>query len=255
VDCLKALRRGDTLLVWKLDRPGRSLRHLVNTVHDLTLRGIGFKVLTGHGATIDTTTPSGKLVFGFFAALAEYERELIVERTRVGLAPVSLWNSIPACSALYPLPVRSRVLSISNQSLSTLLRQLIVILEHGRVCRARRIESGIQFEVKVLRSEGMALFASSARVHVLYKRPAIPAKTSVPAIAVSVTYRKQERVVNPGSTPVSATNALRINHLQKGMYRLGTGTFAPKSSSRLESLKSAAAAVGTGLDRKLGPRS
>ncbi len=84
--CLKALREGDTLLVWKLDRLGRDLRHLVNTVHDLTARGIGFKVLMGHGATIDTTTPSGKLVFGFFAALAEFERALIVERTKAGLA-------------------------------------------------------------------------------------------------------------------------------------------------------------------------
>src|ERR1700679_2352430 len=84
--CLKALREGDTLIVWKLDRLGRNLRHLVNTVHDLTARGIGFKVLTGHGATIDTTTPSGKLVFGFFGALAEFERELIVERTKAGLA-------------------------------------------------------------------------------------------------------------------------------------------------------------------------
>jgi len=84
--CLKALRSGDTLIVWKLDRLGRDLRHLVNTVHDLTTRGVGFKVLTGHGATIDTTTASGKLVFGFFAALAEFERELIVERTRAGMA-------------------------------------------------------------------------------------------------------------------------------------------------------------------------
>lgn len=84
--CIKALRAGDTLIVWKLDRLGRDLRHLVNTVHDLTARGIGFKVLTGHGATIDTTTPSGKLVFGFFGALAEFERELIVERTKAGLA-------------------------------------------------------------------------------------------------------------------------------------------------------------------------
>jgi DNA invertase Pin-like site-specific DNA recombinase len=70
--CLKALRAGDTLVVWKLDRLGRNLRHLVNTVHDLTSKGIGFKVLTGQGAQIDTTTPNGKLVFGIFAALAEY---------------------------------------------------------------------------------------------------------------------------------------------------------------------------------------
>lgn len=84
--CLKALRSGDTLMVWKLDRLGRDLRHLVNVVHDLTQRGIGLKVLTGQGAAIDTTTASGKLVFGIFAALAEFERELISERTIAGLA-------------------------------------------------------------------------------------------------------------------------------------------------------------------------
>jgi DNA invertase Pin-like site-specific DNA recombinase len=83
--CLKALREGDTLVVWKLDRLGRDLRHLINTVHDLTGRGIGLKVLTGHGAAIDTTTAAGKLVFGIFAALAEFERELIAERTVAGL--------------------------------------------------------------------------------------------------------------------------------------------------------------------------
>ena len=84
--CLKALRAGDILMVWKLDRLGRDLRHLVNIVHDLTERGVGLKVLTGQGAAIDTTTASGKLVFGIFAALAEYERELISERTVAGLA-------------------------------------------------------------------------------------------------------------------------------------------------------------------------
>ena len=83
--CLKALREGDTLVVWKLDRLGRSLRHLINTVHDLTARSVGLKVLTGHGAAIDTTTAAGKLVFGIFAALAEFERELISERTVAGL--------------------------------------------------------------------------------------------------------------------------------------------------------------------------
>lgn len=83
--CLKALREGDVLIVWKLDRLGRDLRHLINTVHDLTARGVGLKVLTGHGASVDTTTASGKLVFGIFAALAEFERELISERTIAGL--------------------------------------------------------------------------------------------------------------------------------------------------------------------------
>ncbi len=84
--CLKALRPGDTLVVWKLDRLGRDLRHLINTIHDLTARNIGLRVLSGHGASIDTTTASGKLVFGIFAALAEFERELIAERTLAGLS-------------------------------------------------------------------------------------------------------------------------------------------------------------------------
>ena len=84
-NCLKALREGDTLVVWKLDRLGRNLKHLVSTVDDLSNRNIGFKVLSGQGADIDTTTPAGKMVFGIFAALAEFERELIRERTIAGL--------------------------------------------------------------------------------------------------------------------------------------------------------------------------
>lgn len=84
--CLKALQPGNTLVVWKLDRLGRDLKHLVNTVDDLRKQDVSFKVLAGTGAQIDTTTPNGRLCFGIFAALAEFERELIIERTRAGLA-------------------------------------------------------------------------------------------------------------------------------------------------------------------------
>jgi DNA invertase Pin-like site-specific DNA recombinase len=80
---LDQLRPGDTLVVWKLDRLGRSLRHLVDTVTGLADRGIGFQSLQ---EAIDTTTPGGKLVFHVFAALAEFERDLIRERTSAGLA-------------------------------------------------------------------------------------------------------------------------------------------------------------------------
>jgi DNA invertase Pin-like site-specific DNA recombinase len=73
------------MVIWKLDRLGRDLRHLVTVVEELTERGIGLRVLTGQGAQIDTTTPAGRLVFGIFAALAEFERELIRERTLAGL--------------------------------------------------------------------------------------------------------------------------------------------------------------------------
>ncbi len=84
--CLKAARPGDVIVVWKLDRLGRNLRHLVNLVQELQDRDVGLRVLAGQGASIDTTTASGKLVFAIFAALAEFERELIRERTVAGLA-------------------------------------------------------------------------------------------------------------------------------------------------------------------------
>jgi DNA invertase Pin-like site-specific DNA recombinase len=81
-DALSHLRSGDTLVVWRLDRLGRSLRHLIETVTELAQRGIGFRSLTEQ---IDTTTPGGKLVFHVFGALAEFERDLIRERTQAGL--------------------------------------------------------------------------------------------------------------------------------------------------------------------------
>jgi DNA invertase Pin-like site-specific DNA recombinase len=84
--CLRALRDGDTLVVWKLDRLGRDLAHLVATVRDLEARGVGFRVLAGQGAEIDTRTAGGRLIFGIFAALAEFERDLIRERVNAGLA-------------------------------------------------------------------------------------------------------------------------------------------------------------------------
>jgi DNA invertase Pin-like site-specific DNA recombinase len=80
---LDYLRPGDTLVVWKLDRLGRSLKHLVETVLDLQDRGVGFRSVQ---EAIDTTTPGGRLVFHVFCALAEFERDLIRERTQAGLA-------------------------------------------------------------------------------------------------------------------------------------------------------------------------
>ena len=80
---LDQLRAGDTLVVWRLDRLGRSLRHLIETVTNLEQRGVGFKSLT---EAIDTTSSGGKLVFHIFGALAEFERDLIRERTQAGLS-------------------------------------------------------------------------------------------------------------------------------------------------------------------------
>lgn len=81
--CLKALRAGDTLVVWRLDRLGRSLSDLVRIVAELEDKGIGFESIT---EKIETASAAGKLVFHVFAALAEFERSLIRERTQAGLA-------------------------------------------------------------------------------------------------------------------------------------------------------------------------
>ena len=80
---LDQLRPGDVVVVWRLDRLGRSLRDLIDLVEDLASKGIGFRSLT---EDISTTTPNGKLIFRIFASLAEFERDLIRERTQAGLA-------------------------------------------------------------------------------------------------------------------------------------------------------------------------
>jgi DNA invertase Pin-like site-specific DNA recombinase len=80
---LDQLRPADILVVWKLDRLGRSLRHLIDTIAELQRRDVGFRSLQ---ESIDTTTPGGKLIFHLFGALAEFERDLIRQRTLAGLA-------------------------------------------------------------------------------------------------------------------------------------------------------------------------
>jgi DNA invertase Pin-like site-specific DNA recombinase len=82
--CLDTLRSGDILVVWRLDRLGRSMRHLITLVEELRNKGIGFRSLN-EGA-IDTTCASGELIFNIFSALAQFERRLIQERTKAGLA-------------------------------------------------------------------------------------------------------------------------------------------------------------------------
>jgi DNA invertase Pin-like site-specific DNA recombinase len=79
---LDRLREGDTLVVWKLDRLGRSLRHLIDLADGLKARGVGFRSIT---EGLDTTTPGGKLIYHVMGALAEFERDLLRERTRAGL--------------------------------------------------------------------------------------------------------------------------------------------------------------------------
>jgi DNA invertase Pin-like site-specific DNA recombinase len=130
-EALNYVRKGDTLVVWRLDRLGRSLPHLITTMTDLEERGIGFKSLTEN---IDTTTSGGKLIFHIFGALAEFERNLIRERTNAGLTaarergriggrPKALTpRQIPIAQSLYDDPKNSiaeicRTLKISKTTL------------------------------------------------------------------------------------------------------------------------------------------
>src|ERR687884_360227 len=95
-DALSHLRTGDTLVVWRLDRLGRSLRHLIDTITGLEAQGIGFKRLQEN---IDTTTSSGKLIFHIFGSLAEFERDLISVHEicrMVGITRMTLWRYVRA---------------------------------------------------------------------------------------------------------------------------------------------------------------
>jgi len=83
VAALAYVREGDVLCCWRLDRIGRSLKHLIETINDLDSRGVAFRSLT---ESIDTSTPGGRLIFHIFGALAQFERELIRERVNAGLA-------------------------------------------------------------------------------------------------------------------------------------------------------------------------
>jgi DNA invertase Pin-like site-specific DNA recombinase len=82
--CLAKLQQGDTLVVWRLDRLGRSMHHLVELIEELRNRGVGFRSVSD--GLIDTTSPSGELIFHIVSALAQFERRLIQERTKAGLA-------------------------------------------------------------------------------------------------------------------------------------------------------------------------
>ena len=116
--CLAELQAGDTLLVWRLDRLGRSMVHLVNSVQSLFERQIGFKSLCD--GAIDTTTASGELIFNIFSAMAQFERRLIQERTRAGLASARARGRVggrPALRSDDPKIITARKM-YENKSLS-----------------------------------------------------------------------------------------------------------------------------------------
>jgi DNA invertase Pin-like site-specific DNA recombinase len=134
-EMLGQLRLGDTVVIWRLDRLGRSLRHLIDIVAELEARGVGLRSLT---ESIDTSTPGGKLIFHVFGALAEFERALIVERTQAGLAAArargrvggrpTVWTSEKAATAFamraggeHDIATIARVLGVSRASVYRVL--------------------------------------------------------------------------------------------------------------------------------------
>lgn len=121
-EALAVVRPGDTFVVWRLDRLGRSLRHLIDTVTDLNARSIGFRSVQ---ESIDTNSPGGLLVFHIFGALAEFERELIRERTKAGLAVARSQGRIGG----RPMKMTPEMIEIA--------RTLLANPEHGipAVCR------------------------------------------------------------------------------------------------------------------------
>jgi len=114
--CLAKLHSGDTLLVWRLDRLGRSMAHLVGLVEGLREQGIGFRSICD--GAIDTTTASGELVFNIFSALAQFERRLIQERTRAGLQAARARGKTGGRKPLHPDNPRVKMAKALNHDKS-----------------------------------------------------------------------------------------------------------------------------------------
>lgn len=126
--CLNNLRRGDTLLVWRLDRLGRSMPHLVTLIEKLRRQGIGFKSICD--GVIDTTTASGDLVFNIFSALAQFERRVIQERTRAGLAAARARGRLGGRKSIDPKNPKVKMAQKMHQDKS---------LSIGEICESLKI--------------------------------------------------------------------------------------------------------------------
>lgn len=140
---LRTLSEGDTLVVWKLDRLGRSMRHLVILIEELRLRGVNFRSLTD---SIDTSTPMGRFFFHVMGALAEMERELIVERTRAGLAAAREQGRIGGRKLIMTTDIVSRARNMFANGAT--LRQVALVLEVSEKTVYKYIPAGEQRELR-----------------------------------------------------------------------------------------------------------
>jgi DNA invertase Pin-like site-specific DNA recombinase len=135
--CLSTLQSGDTLVVWRLDRLGRSMQHLVSVITDLKKRNVGFKSL--RDGAIDTTTASGELVFNIFAALAQFERELIRERTRAGLTAARARGRMGGRRPVSPLDPKVRMAKRMHKDPSLSIDEICSTLSISRATFYRYI--------------------------------------------------------------------------------------------------------------------
>ena len=158
VTCLKALRPNDVLIIWKLDRLARDLRHLVNIAHDLKERGIGLKVLTGFGANIDTGTPNGRAHFHFLAGFTELERDQIVERTIAGLNSARARGRIGGRKRKMTVKVLKYMAYMMSQP-KTIVSELCEELKISRQTLYRYVAPGGK-----LRPEGETLLKEKAKI-------------------------------------------------------------------------------------------
>ena len=149
-DAMGHLRARDTLVVWRLDRLGRSLRHLINTITGLEAQGIGFKSLQEN---IDTTTSSGKLIFHIFGSLAEFERDLIRERTQAGLEAARSRGRVggrPKALSKGKAEVARRMYADKHNSVSEICKTLgisrMTLWRYVRAGEREGIQEGIQWD-------------------------------------------------------------------------------------------------------------
>ena len=146
-NALSHLRAGDTLVVWRLDRLGRSLRHLIDTMMGLEAQGIGFKSLQEN---IDTTTSSGKLIFHIFGSLAEFERDLIRERTQAGLEAARARGKVggrPKALSQSKAELARRMYADKNNSVSEICKTLgitrMTLWRYVRAGEGERIQRNV----------------------------------------------------------------------------------------------------------------
>lgn len=138
--CMKELKTDDTLVIWRLDRLGRSLKHLIEIVEELKGRGVGFRSINDDG--IDTTTASGEMIFNIFATLAQFERRLIQERTQAGLKAARARGKKGGRPKISPIDPKVQMARKMSKNLSISVGEICSTLKISRATYYRFLKIG-----------------------------------------------------------------------------------------------------------------